>query len=66
MVCFVSFFKKIYTPRFNFYLTLTGCVVSRDHLSIDIDQGDEGGDTDSNKTEVNTLLKELLDGVAPS
>ena len=55
MVCFVSFFKKIYTPRFNFYLTLTGCVVSRDHLSIDIDQGDEGGDTDSNKTEVNTL-----------
>ena len=28
--------------------------MSRDHLSIDIDQGDEGGDTDSNKTEVNT------------
>ena len=28
---------------------------SRDYMSIDIDQGDEGGDTDSNKTEVNIL-----------
>ena len=48
---------------FNIYLTLTGCVMSRDHLSIDIEQGDEGGDTDSNKTEVNTLLKELLENL---